>query len=84
MVKRGLEGLVEEKVVDVESMIDLLTLKKRGHGPSAENEFETYFWALQVLRASEVSLKKNMADVVAATSKRRCVETDLVTCIFAG
>jgi hypothetical protein len=56
IVKRALEGLVEEKVVDAESMIDLLTLKKRGQGPSAETEFETYFWALQVLRASEVPL----------------------------
>jgi hypothetical protein len=55
LVKRSLEALVEEKVVDTESLIDLLTLKKRGQGPSAEIEFETYFWALQVLRASEVS-----------------------------
>ena len=54
VVKRGLEILVEDKVVDAETLIDLLTLKKRGQGPSAETEFETYFWALQVLRASDV------------------------------
>jgi nuclear pore complex protein Nup133 len=54
IVKRALEGLVDEKVVDAESMIDLLSLKKRGTRPSAETEFETYFWALQVLRASDV------------------------------
>ena len=54
VVKRGLEYLVEDKVVDAETLIDLFTLKKRGQGPSAETEFETYFWALQVLRAAEV------------------------------
>jgi len=54
-VKRALEHLVEDKVVDPESLIDLFTLKKRGHGHSAESEFETYFWALQVLRAADVS-----------------------------
>jgi len=51
LVKRGLEVLVEEKVVDPESLIDLLTLKKRGH---RESDFETYFWALQVLRSADV------------------------------
>ena len=56
VVKRALETLVEERVVDAESLIDLFTLKKRGSGPSVENEFETYFWALQVLRASDVPL----------------------------
>jgi hypothetical protein len=55
IVKRGLQHLVEEKVVDAESLIDLLTLKRRGHGYSAAAEFETYFWALQVLRAADVS-----------------------------
>ena len=54
MVKRGLELLVEDKVVDAESLIDLFTLKKRGHGNSSETDFETYFWALQVLRATNV------------------------------
>lgn len=56
VVKRGLEYLVDEKVVDAESLIDLFTLKKRGHGHSVMMEFETYFWALQVLRAADVSL----------------------------
>jgi len=56
IVKRGLEHLVEEKVVDAESLIDLFTLKRRGHGPSAATEFETYFWALQVLRAVDVCI----------------------------
>jgi hypothetical protein len=54
IVKRALETLVEERVVDAESLIDLFTLKKRGRGPSGESEFETYFWALQVLRAADV------------------------------
>jgi hypothetical protein len=54
VVKRGLETLMDEKVVDTETLVDLFTLKKRGDGPAAETEFETYFWALQVLRASEV------------------------------
>jgi Non-repetitive/WGA-negative nucleoporin C-terminal len=56
VVKRGLETVVEDKVVDAETLIDLFTLKKRGTGPSPETEFETYFWALQVLRAAEVPL----------------------------
>ena len=60
VVKRGLELLVEEKVVDAETLIDLFTLKKRGHGPSAETEFEIYFWALQVLRAAEVLHTREM------------------------
>ena len=38
IVKRGLQHLVEEKVVDAESLIDLLTLKRRGHGHSAAAE----------------------------------------------
>jgi len=63
VVKRGLETLVEEKVVDAESLIDLLTLKKRGQGPSAEEEFETYFWALQVLRAADVPSSPTLTDV---------------------
>lgn len=54
VVKRALEHLVEDKVVDAEGLIDLFTLKKRGQGHSAESEFETYFWALQVLRAADV------------------------------
>ena len=54
VVKRALETLVDDRVVDPESLIDLLTLKKRGQGHSAETEFETYFWALQVLRAADV------------------------------
>jgi Non-repetitive/WGA-negative nucleoporin C-terminal len=54
IVKRGLELLVDDRVVDPETLIDLFTLKKRGQGLSAETEFETYFWALQVLRASDV------------------------------
>jgi hypothetical protein len=56
VVKRALEYLVEDRVVDTESLIDLFTLKKRGQGPSGEAEFETYFWALQVLRAADVKL----------------------------
>lgn len=55
VVKRAMELLVEDRVIDPESLVDLFTLKKRGHGPSAETEFETYFWALQVLRAAEVA-----------------------------
>ena len=54
VVKRALEAVVEEKSVDAEGLVDLFTLKKRGSGHGAEMEFETYFWALQVLRASEV------------------------------
>jgi hypothetical protein len=54
VVKKALETLVEERVVDAESLIDLFTLKRRGQGPSGESEFETYFWALQVLRAADV------------------------------
>lgn len=54
VVKRALEAVVEEKVVDAEGLIDLFTLKKRRGGEGAEMEFETYFWALQVLRASDV------------------------------
>jgi Non-repetitive/WGA-negative nucleoporin C-terminal len=54
VVKSALELLMEDRVVDSEGLIDLFTLKKRGHGPSGETEFETYFWALQVLRAADV------------------------------
>ena len=54
VVKKALETLMEERVVDAESLIDLFTLKRRGQGPSGQSEFETYFWALQVLRAADV------------------------------
>jgi nuclear pore complex protein Nup133 len=54
VVKRALEVLVEERVVDPESLVDLFSLKRRGQGPAAEVEFETYFWGLQVLRAADV------------------------------
>ena len=59
VVKRALEHLMEDKVVDAESLIDLFTLKKRGQGLSADSEFETYFWALQVLRGADVPLHLN-------------------------
>lgn len=83
IVKRALEGLVDEKVVDAESMIDLLTLKKRGTRPSAETEFETYFWALQVLRVSDVPPLR-VVDIVARRSTRSRIEIDLVTCLSPG
>ena len=67
VVKRGLEYLVEDKVVDAETLIDLFTLKKRGQGPSPETEFETYFWALQVLRAADVPPFYYTTDLVTLT-----------------
>ena len=81
VVKRGLEYLIEDKVVDAETLIDLLTLKKRGQGPSAETEFETYFWALQVLRAADVPRSIISLIVVTSTQKRACVEIDLAASI---
>ena len=81
VVKRGLEYLVEDKVVDAETLIDLLTLKKRGQGPSAETEFETYFWALQVLRAADVPPTVISLIVDTATQKRACVEINLATSV---
>jgi nuclear pore complex protein Nup133 len=83
VVKRGLEYLVEDKVVDAETLIDLLTLKKRGQGPSAETDFETYFWALQVLRAADVPTTIINLIVVTSTQKRTCVEIDLATSVPA-
>lgn len=70
VVKRALEGMVEEKVIDAESLIDLFTLKRRGNGDGAETEFETYFWALQVLRASDVLLIKSLLFHVLCLSLR--------------
>ena len=81
VVKRGLEYLVEDKVVDVETLIDLLTLKKRGQGPSAETEFETYFWALQVLRAADVPPSIMGLTVVTSTQERACIEINLATSV---
>ena len=81
VVKRGLELLVEDRVIDPESLIDLFTLKKRGHGPSAETEFETYFWALQVLRAAEVPASKDPLRVVTHATKGSRTEIDLAASI---
>jgi hypothetical protein len=85
VVKRALEHLVEDKVVDPESLIDLFTLKKRGQGHSAESEFETYFWALQVLRAADVppSLRFRLTTDL-STTKRNCIEIDLVARVSSG
>ena|SRR5579859_2414025 len=91
VVKRALEGVVEEKVVDAEGLVDLFTLKKRGSGEGAETEFETYFWALQVLRASDVHPPRSLVSVLGETdaidtsaAERPRIETDLVTCLFTG
>lgn len=84
VVKRGLEYLVEDKVVDAETLIDLLTLKKRGQEPSAEAEFETYFWALQVLRAADVPPSIISLIVVTSTQKRACIEINLATSLPTG
>jgi nuclear pore complex protein Nup133 len=81
VVKRGLEYLVEDKVVDAETLIDLLTLKKRGQGPSAETDFETYFWALQVLRAADVPPSIISLIVVTSTQERACIENNLATSV---
>lgn len=81
VVKKALETLVEERVIDPESLIDLFTLKKRGQGPSGESEFETYFWALQVHRAADVFLYITELRVVAGTQEGACVETNLVESI---
>ena len=63
LVRRGLEVLVDERNVDPETLVDLFTLKKRGSGSSAEAEFETYFWALQILRAADVRLLGEFTDI---------------------
>jgi hypothetical protein len=82
-VKRALETLVDDRVVDAESLIDLFTLRKRGQGEPVETEFETYFWALQVLRASDVLSSSTQLTTVTASEERNCIKINLATCISA-